>query len=121
MDSQGRVGEHLHLSLQEEPNRSHFNQIVGCFKRCYRPIQSHKTLFHALSQITVEGIFAVQTIDGSISHDFYHSSLSASKSAVTSVAHFQCSYSGFNQFSCWQTIRDTNEKMSQLTQGMVEK
>lgn len=38
----------------------------------------------------------------------------------TSIAHFECSCSSFNQFSLWQTIHDTNEKMSQLTQGMVE-
>lgn len=82
MDSRGRVGQHLHLSLQEEPNRLCFDQIVGCFERHYRPIQSHKTQFHGLSQIIVEGIFAVRAIDGSISHDFCHSSLSASKSTV---------------------------------------
>lgn len=43
------------------------------------------------------------------------------KALWTSIAHFECSYSGFNQLSFWQTIYDTNEKMSQLTEGMVQK
>lgn len=85
------------------------------------PIQSHKRLFHGLSQITVQGFFAVQTTDGTISHDFHHSSLSASGSAVDFNSTFQCSYSGFNQFSFRKTIHDMSEKMSQLTQVMVEK
>lgn len=97
MDSQGRAGEHLHLSLQEEPNRLCFDSIVGCFERHCRPIQSQKILFHDQSQIIVERIFAVQTIDGSVLYDLPCSSLQV-KVLWTSAAHFECSYSGFNKF-----------------------
>ena len=38
-----------------------------------------------------------------------------------SVAQSECSYSDFNQLFSWQSIHDTNEKMCQLTQGVVEK
>lgn len=75
MDSQGRVGEHLHLSLREESNRLCFDPIVGCFERRCRPVQSQKILFHHQSQIIGGGIFAVQTIDGSVSHDLPYLSL----------------------------------------------
>lgn len=67
------------------------------------------------------GIFPVQAIDGSVSHDLDIQVFLQGKVLWTLIAHFICSYSVFSIFSFWQPLYDTSEKVLQLTQGMVEK
>lgn len=67
------------------------------------------------------GIFPVQAIDGSVSHDLAIQIFLQEKVLWTSVAHFIYSYSVFSKFSFWKALYDTSEKVLQLTQGMVEK
>lgn len=81
------------------------------------------TVLLCLSQITLQRFFAVQAIDGSISCNFCYLSpevFMQAKMLWISIAYFAYSYSGFNQFSFWQNIHDSSEKMSQLTREMVE-